>query len=606
MLKAELLHNFKRIYKLLPKSQKKSFLLFILLGFITSIVQSFGIVSILPFVSAIADFDALLDNTFIFNIYQIFNFQNETYFIIFLASIFVILLLLSNALLLVSIYLKLKTVRDLDQVLSHKLFSAYLYYDYEKLLNLESNELAKNVLNETQNFTQRFIMAFLEIIIYSLMSISMITLLVIVDPITSILMIVIFVLFYGFINSLLRKRIRLIGKKRSQSTQKRFKIVDEVLKTIKLVKIHHLEDRFIESFNNQTKEINQYQMLNGLMQQSPYYLMDLVLIVSLFLIVFIYSMQGLSFIQFVPKLSFFALAAYKLKPFVNNLYHSFVDLVFYQDISQKLIQTMEDYRTQPINDHTQLNDLLNIELNDINFNYFNTNFNQLKNINLKINQNQIIGLTGKTGSGKTTLIHVLMGLLQPNSGSMIINNETLDKKGMFAYQEKIAYVPQDVSLLDTSIKMNIAYGVNEDEVDTNRLYLASKLACLDQFVQTLDKNYETSVGDNGVKLSGGQRQRIGLARAFYRNPELLILDEATNALDYQTETQILDQLHEYHPNCMILMISHRIQSLNRCDYIYLLKDGEVIDEGTYTKLSLNNPYFISILEDRRIEEETHE
>lgn len=606
MLKAELFQNFKRIFILLPKPQKKSFLLFILLGFITSIVQSFGIVSILPFVSAIADFDALLDNTFIFNVYKMLNFQNESYFIIFLASIFVILLLISNALLLVSIYLKLKTVRDLDQVLSHKLFSAYLYYDYEKLLNLESNELAKNVLNETQNFTQRFIMAFLEIIIYSLMSLSMITLLIIVDPVTSILMIVIFVLFYGFINSLLRKRIRLIGKKRSQSTQKRFKLVDEVLKTIKLVKIHHLEDRFIDSFNNQTIEINQYQMLNGLMQQSPYYLMDLVLIVSLFLIVFVYSMQGLSFIEFVPKLSFFALAAYKLKPFVNNLYHSFVDLIFYQDISQKLILTMEDYRTQPIKDKKEIKDLNSIELKDISFNYLNTNFNQLKAINLKLNQNQIIGLTGKTGSGKTTLIHVLMGLLQANRGTMMINNELFDDSRMFAYQEKIAYVPQDVSLLDTSIKMNIAYGVNEDEIDIEKVYLASKLACLDHFVQSLEEQYETSVGDNGVKLSGGQRQRIGLARAFYRDPEFLILDEATNALDHQTEAQVLNLLRDYHPNCMILMISHRIQSLNRCDYIYLLKDGEVIEEGTYTNLSQNNPYFISILEDKKVREEAHE
>jgi ATP-binding cassette, subfamily B, bacterial PglK len=347
-------------------------------------------------------------------------------------------------------------------------------------------------------------------------------------------------------------------------------------------------------------------MLSGLMQQSPYYLMDLVLIFSLFLIISIYSMQGLSFIQFVPKLSFFALSAYKLKPFVNNLYHGFVDLVFYQDISEKLIQTMEDYRTQVINENKQLNHLSSIELRKINFNYLNTSVNQLDDINFSINQNQIIGLTGKTGSGKTTLIHVLMGLLQSNSGLMLINDNVLDESLLYAYQEKIAYVPQDVSLLDTSIKMNIAYGLNEDEVDFEKLELVSKLACLDTFVDSLEFKYETSVGDNGVKLSGGQRQRIGLARAFYRNPQFLILDEATNALDYQTENQVLNQLREYHPKCMILMISHRIQSLNRCDYIYLLKDGKVIDEGSYNKLSHNNPYFISILEDKGIKEEPYE
>jgi ABC-type multidrug transport system fused ATPase/permease subunit len=605
MLKAELLQNFKRIYILLPKTQKKSFLLFMLFSILTSIVQSFGVVSILPFVSAIADFDALLDNSIILNLYNFLNIQSESQFIIVLAVLFVLLLLLSNLFLLISIYMKLKIVRDLDRVLSRKLFSAYLYYDYEKLLNLESNEFAKNVLNETQNFTHRFLMAFFEIVVYSLMCLSIIILLLIVDPITSILMIFMLVIFYGLINSLLRRKIRSFGKKRGVSTQKRFKIVDEVLKTIKLVKIHHLENRFIEKFDNQTTEINYYQMMMGLMQQSPYYLMDIVLIVSLFLIVFVYSIQGLSFIEFVPKLSFFALAAYKLKPFVNKLYHGFVDLVFYQDSSEKLIQVMEDYRTQVNHDIKNFDSLESIELKEINFSYLNTSFNQLKDINININQNQIIGLTGKTGSGKTTLIHVLMGLLKANSGFMMINHEVIDETLLYTYQEKIAYVPQDVSLLDNSIKMNIAYGLNEDEIDLDKLYLASKLACLDSFVLSLDNQYETSVGDNGVKLSGGQRQRIGLARAFYRNPQFLILDEATNALDYQTETQVLNQLREHHPNCMILMISHRIESLNRCDYIYLLKDGEVIDEGSYTKLAHNNPYFISILEDRKTKEDEH-
>jgi len=606
MLKVELLKNFKRIYILLPKAQKNSFFLFLLFSILTSVVQSFGVVSILPFVSAIADFDKLLDNAFINSIYNYFNFQNEAQFIILLATIFVFLLLLSNVFLLLSIYMKLRIVKDLDKVLSHKLFSAYLYYDYEKLLNLESNELAKNVLNETQNFTHRFILAFFEIVVYSLICLSIIILLIIVDPITSILMIIVFVMFYGLINSLLRKKIKVLGKKRSDNTQKRFKTVDEVLKTIKLVKIHHLEDRFIGLFDKQTDYINHYQMMMGLMQQSPYYLMDLVLIISLFLIVFIYSMQGFSFIEFVPKLSFFALAAYKLKPFVNKLYHGFVDLVFYQDSSEKLIQIMEDYRTLTTLDKKYIDHLESIELESINFNYINTNFNQLNGINFKISQNQIIGLTGKTGSGKTTLIHVLMGLLQANSGIMKINNEVMNDALLYSYQEKIAYVPQDVSLLDTSIKMNIAYGQNEDEIDLERVHLASKLACLDKFVESLDNQYETSVGDNGVKLSGGQRQRIGLARAFYRNPQFLILDEATNALDYQTETQVLNQLREHHPNCMILMISHRIQSLNRCDYIYLLKEGELIDKGSYDKLSTSNSYFISILEDKRIKEDMHE
>jgi len=319
MLKTELITNFKRIYQLLPNAQKKSFILFILFGFLTSIVQSFGIVSILPFVSAIADFDTLLQNEFIYTVYTMFNFTSQTFFIVFLAIVFIVLLLISNIFLMISIYMKLKTVRDLDQILSFKLFSAYLNYDYEKLLNFESNEIAKNVLNETQNFTQRFILSFLEMIIFTVLSGSIIALLLVVDPITSIVMIIVFVLFYGFLNSLLRKRLRYIGSQRNKETQKRFKLIDETLNSIKLVKIHHLEDKVLNDFNRQTESINKYNMQNGMMQQSPYYLMDFILVMSLFLIIFIYSIQGLSFLDFVLKLSFFALAAYKLIPFVNKL-----------------------------------------------------------------------------------------------------------------------------------------------------------------------------------------------------------------------------------------------------------------------------------------------
>jgi len=606
MLRTELLGNFKRIYSLLPKSQKRSFFLFIVFSITTSIVQSFGVVSILPFVSAIADYDQLMQNTFIQSVYTSMNFSSKTNFILFLAFIFVLLLIISNALLLLSIYMKLKIVKQLDETLSHKLFSAYLYYDYEKLLNLESNELAKNVLNETQNFTHRFIMAFFEILTYALMCISIIGLLVLVDFVTSILMIILFVFFYGLINSLLRKKIKVYGKKRSINTQKRFKLVDEVLKTIKLVKIHHLEERFIHEFDQDTHHINYYQMVMGLMQQSPYYFMDLVLILALFMIVFIYSSQGLSFVEFVPKLSFLALAAYKIKPFVNKLYHGFVDLVFYQDSSEKLIEIMEDYRIPKTENSIDSIELKSIECKAISFSYLNTHFNQIKNINLSIHENQIIGLTGKTGSGKTTLIHVLMGLLIPNDGKIMINQIELNDKLHASFQKRIAYVPQDVSLMDTSIKLNIAYGLKENEVDMERVIESARLACIDEFVNSLDHQYETRVGDNGIKLSGGQRQRIGLARAFYRNPSFLILDEATNSLDHQTETQILTQLHQSHPNCMILMITHRIQSLNRCDYIYLLKDGEIVDQGDYQKLSLNNNYFISILEDKGPIEESYD
>ena len=605
MLKAELFNHFKRIYRLLPNAQKKTFILFIFFGFLTAIVQSFGIVSILPFVSAIADFETLLQNDFINTVYTLFNFTNQTLFIVFLAIVFIVLLLISNIFLMISIYMKLKTVKDLDQILSHKLFSAYLNYEYEKLLNFESNEIAKNVLNETQNFTQRFILSFLEMIIFTLLSISIITLLLIVDPITSIVMILVFVLFYGFLNSLLRKRLRYIGSQRNKETQKRFKLIDETLNTIKLVKIHHLEDRVLNDFDVQTESINKYNMQNGMMQQSPYYLMDFILILSLFLIIFIYRVQGLSFVEFVPKLSFFALAAYKLKPFVNKLYHGYVDLVFFQDSSEKLIEIMEDYRS-PIVKHSSISFELNsIKLEDINFSYLNTDFNQLKQINLKILKNQIVGLTGKTGSGKTTLIHILMGLLKANDGTIILNNEPLNDDLLYAYQDKIAYVPQDVSLMDTSIKLNIAYGLREEEVDIERMKNAAKLACIDEHIDSLDLKYDTRVGDNGVKLSGGQRQRIGLARAFYRNPHFLILDEATNSLDHPTETKILNQLQQAHPDCMILMITHRIQSLNRCDWIYLLKEGQIIDEGSYDQLSQSNDYFRSILEDKGTPEESY-
>ena len=296
--------------------------------------------------------------------------------------------------------------------------------------------------------------------------------------------------------------------------------------------------------------------------------------------------QSGNFIKVAPILALYAFAGYRLMPALQHIYNSVIQINFTApalDSVYKDLKSLQSYKT--VNSQETLKLTTDINLKNISYDYPNTTSTALKNINLRIEANSTVGLVGATGSGKTTAVDIILGLLEAQKGVLEVDGKVINKNNRRAWQRSIGYVPQQIFLSDNTVEANIAFGVNPKDVDLNAIEHASRIANLHEFVTNdLSLQYQTLIGENGIRLSGGQRQRIGIARALYHKPQILILDEATSALDNLTEQAVMEAVHKLRKNITIIIIAHRLSTVKNCDNILLLEKGELKDQGTFEKL----------------------
>ena len=289
-------------------------------------------------------------------------------------------------------------------------------------------------------------------------------------------------------------------------------------------------------------------------------------------------LQTGSFTKALPIISLYVFAGYRLIPAFQKIYNSYTQLLFVKPSIEKLYDDINLLKPHVIS--TEQNNFIFkklIELKNVNYNYPNTSRKTLKNINLKIKSNSVVGVIGATGSGKTTMVDIILGLLQPQNGTVLIDNKVLTKKNLKSWQKIIGYVPQHIFLSDDSIAANIAFGKKQNDINYIMVEKAAKIANLHDFIlKELPQKYQTIVGERGIRLSGGQRQRIGIARALYNDPQLLILDEATSALDNQTEKIVMEAINNINKNKTIIIIAHRLNTIKNCDMILKLREGEIV------------------------------
>ena len=578
----------KLLFLLSPKEKKKALrLMFMIL--LMALLDMIGVASILPFIAVLTNPDLVEANIYLDKFYfflKSFGIENKQEFIFILGVMVFILLVSSLAFKSITNYLQVQFAEMREYSIGKKLIENYLYQPYDWFLNRNSSNFNKTILSEVHIVITQGLKPMLDLIAKGLVVIALLLLLILIDPYLTFLVGLTLGGAYGIIYKFARNFLTRIGKLRMENNQSRFAIVNEAFSAIKEVKVGSLEQAYIKRFIDPAKNYAQYSASSVVISQLPRYAIEAITFGGLMLIILYLMTQNGTFVGALPVISLYAFAGYRLMPALQEIYRSFALLKFVGPSLEFLYEDLKGLK-QVNKNQKQLSLSFNkkIRLNNISYQYPNSQKTTVKNISLIINANSIVGLVGPTGSGKTTIADIILGLLDPLEGLIEVDNVTINKKNKSSWQSLIGYVPQNIYLSDDTIAKNIAFGIESNNIDQGLVEKAAKIAKIHDFIiNELPNKYDANVGERGIKLSGGQRQRIGIARALYNNPKILIFDEATSALDNVTETLIMEEVYKLKKNLTIIIIAHRLSTVKECDNIFLFDKGKLHSEGKYHDL----------------------
>jgi ABC-type multidrug transport system fused ATPase/permease subunit len=588
--------TIKKFLALLSTRERKHLILLMILILIMALLDTIGIASVLPFMTVLANPDSIQTNLILNKTYQvtrIFGVENNQDFIIFFGVLIFIFLVTSLAFKTFVTYAQIRFVYLLEHTIGKKLIEGYLHQPYSWFLSRNSADIGKTVLSEVQKLVEIGIYPMMELISKGVVALVIVTLLFLVDAKLALITGSILGGTYWIIFHFIKKFANRIGIMRLENNHLRFKWIGEAFGAIKQVKIGGLEKFYIKYFSDYTKNYAQSIASSQLVFHLPRFILEAIAFGGVMLIILYLMIQTGTFTNVLPVVSLYVFAAYRLMPALQQIYSSLTQITFVGPSLDKICEDIKNLKPFNLSQAHYILPFKNkITLKDINFNYPNASRATLKNINLSISAKSTVGFVGSTGSGKTTMIDIILGLLEPLKGSLEIDGKVITKKNLRAWQSCIGYVPQDIYLADDTVASNIAFGANYDDVNQQAVEKASKIANLHDFImRDLPHQYKTVVGERGIRLSGGQRQRIGIARALYHNPQILILDEATSALDNQTEKVVMDAVNNLNKNITIIIIAHRLTTVKNCDIIFLLDNGELKDKGTFEELMKVNDQF---------------
>ncbi len=581
--------TIKKLSHLLSSKERLRIVFLLLMILIMALIDMLGIASIMPFIAVLSNPELIETNAALSYAYEIandFGIMTKNRFLFALGIIVFLLLITSISFKALTLYFQTRFVKMCEYNIATRLIKSYLYQPYSWFLNRNSATLGKTILSEVSNVVGKGLTPMMNLITNIVITLTIFILLVYVEPKLSIIVLLTMCIFYGIVYKFNRGLLSKIGKEVFSANEKRFKVLSEAFGASKEVKMGGLEETYIKKFSKPSKSIATRTALVIIMSEIPRFTLEAIAFGGMLLITLYFMTLNSNITNVIPIIALYAFAGYRLMPAFQKIFISLTSLrvvspaldSLHTDLSN-LIPVIPDKNDQ------FLNMTNNISLKNINYNYPNASRTALKNINLTIPANKTIGLVGATGSGKTTTVDILLGLLEAQDGTLEVDGIVINKDNRRSWQRSIGYVPQQIFLADSTISSNIAFGVNINSIDQKAVENAAKIANLHNFVvNELPLKYETIIGERGVRLSGGQRQRIGIARALYHKPKVLVLDEATSALDNLTEKAVMDAVHSSDKNITKILIAHRLSTVKNCDKIFLFDKGEVKNQGTFEEL----------------------
>ena len=582
--------TFKKLLFLLSSHQREHLGLLLIMITIMALLDMIGVASILPFMAVLTNQGLVETNVILKTMFEassIFGVETKQEFLFALGVLVFLLLICSIFFKALTIYLQARFVFMREYSIGKSLLEGYLHQPYSWFLSRHSADIGKTILSEVALVVGSGMNPLIELISKVIITITLITLLFIVNPQLTFIIGLSFMAVYLLIFYFVRKYLSYLGGENLKNNQLRFRSVSESFGAIKELKVRGLEKIYIKLFSNSAKIFAKNHARLHAISQLPRFILEVIAFGGVLLII-LYSMAKTgNFNTSLPIVSLYVFAGYRLMPAMQQIYGSFTQLTFVGPSLDKLYTDFKNLKPFYENkDQGVMTFNKAITLKNIHYNYPNSSRVALRDINLTIPSKSSVGLVGATGSGKTTLVDIILRLLEPQKGTLEIDGKVISEQNSSAWQKSIGYVPQHIYLTDDTVEANIAFGVKLKDIKKDVVEKVSKIANLHNFVSgELPQQYQTTIGENGVRLSGGQRQRIGIARALYHNPKVLILDEATSALDNQTEKVVMEAVDNLGKDITIIIIAHRLDTVKNCDIIFKLDKGQLVSDGNFHQSS---------------------
>jgi len=576
---------YKKVMKLLDAKQKRQMVGIVIMMLIGGVLESMGIALIAPVMQVVVDPEQIQKSTILSFIYNVFNFSSPTQLAAFIMVMLILVFVIKNIFLFFMNVVQLRFVYTNQFATSRRMMINFMQRPYEYYLNADTSVIQRNITSDVNNM-YGLILSSLQLISEIIVFICLVAILISQDAemtitIAALLVFVLLVIKY-FIKPVMTKA----GQDNQDYYSGLYKWIDESVTGIKEIKIANKENYFINGYADcgagYVNAVQKYNLYNS----TPRLLIETIAIAGMVGYMLVVMARGTSLTQLLPQLTVLAAAAARLLPSANRINNYLTSIAYFEpflmNVSDNLQMEIhdgsisynsEDYRKKKKVEKLPV--LKSITLDKISYKYPGTDKLVLDNADMEIPVGKSVGIVGTSGAGKTTIVDVMLGLLKPVSGHIYADGVDV-MEHYPQWLKNIGYIPQTIFMIDSTIRKNVAFGYADDEIDDTKVWQALKEAALDEFVRSLPEGLDTRIGERGIRLSGGQRQRIGIARALFEDPEVLVLDEATSALDNETEAAIMDSINRLHGRKTLVIIAHRLQTIEKCDMVYSITDGKAV------------------------------
>jgi ABC-type multidrug transport system fused ATPase/permease subunit len=588
---------FSKLRNLLDRREQRRALLLLAMIIASGFVETSRVASIVPFVAVIADASVVETNPYLAAAYQWLGLESPNAFLFILGLVVFAITLGSLAFAALTAWATIRFTSMRNYRLSRDLFQIYINQPYEWFLRRHSADLGRSALSEVKLVIGSALMPCMSLITGCVTGAFMVALLLIADPLLAVIVSLALGGGYALIYAVSRHYLTRIGAERFEANRERFRISNDSFGAIKDVKVLGLEKTFISRFEAPSRRFVTQEAASDVLGQLPQYGLQ-ALAFAIVLIIVLYQLAVDNDVSHaLPVIALYALAGSRLMPALQKIYQAVSKLRYAKPALDELHRDLElqvrgtnapkhDSVTQPLGLKNQL------KISAVGYRYPGSPTQALNGVSLSIPAGAAVGLVGQSGAGKTTLVDVILCLLEPEAGHLSVDGVQVTDANRRAWQRTIGYVPQDIFLADDTVAANIAFGVAPRDINMAAVERAARIANLHDFVvDDLEHGYDTLIGERGIRFSGGQRQRVGIARALYRDPDLLIMDEGTSALDNITERAVMEAVNNLARAKTVILIAHRLTTVRNCDRIFLLEQGHLSASGTYDELVASNEHF---------------